>query len=53
MNRNERRALDKQVKKSINVIKDHLAFLNQAGNPKYKLVVKRSLGDLIRAVFGR
>lgn len=40
MNRGERRQLDRDVKKSITVIRSHLAFLNEAGNPKYKLVVQ-------------
>lgn len=38
MNRQERKAVDKQAAKSIAAIKSHLDFLNAAGNPKYKLV---------------
>lgn len=38
MNRQERRQLDKVADKSIKTILEELAFLNAAGNPKYKLV---------------
>lgn len=40
MNRQERKGVDRQAKKSIQTIKCHLEWLNQAGNPKYKLVVQ-------------
>lgn len=37
MNRQERRQLDKVADKSIKTIREELAFLNAAGNPKYRL----------------
>lgn len=40
MNRQQRKEVDKQARKSIDAIKSHLDFLNAAGNPKYKLVVQ-------------
>lgn len=40
MNRQERRQLDKVAYRSIKTIRNELAFLNAAGNPKYKLVVQ-------------
>jgi translation initiation factor 2 alpha subunit (eIF-2alpha) len=40
MNRQERKAVDRQAKRSIQEIKNHLEWLNQTGNPKYKLVVQ-------------
>lgn len=40
MNRQQRKAIDRQAQKSIAAIKSHLDFLNAAGNPKYKLVIQ-------------
>ncbi len=38
MNRQQKRELDREARKSIQTIRHHLDFLNAAGNPKYKLV---------------
>lgn len=37
INRNERRQLDRDIKKSKAAINAHLNFLNAVGNPKYEL----------------
>lgn len=43
MNRDLRRQLDRTVDKSIRTIRTELAFLNEAGNPKYRLVVQSNI----------
>lgn len=43
MNRQQHRQMDKAANKSIAIIRRELAFLNAAGNPKYKLVVQSDL----------
>lgn len=43
MNREVRRQLDRTVDKSIRTIRGELAWLNEAGNPKYRLVVQSDL----------
>lgn len=48
VNRQQRKAIDKQAQKSIDAIKSHLNFLNEAGNPKYKLVKQSTLGYKIK-----
>lgn len=50
MNRQQRKQIDKQAAKSIAVIKSHLDFLNEAGNPKYKLVKQSTLAYKVKRV---
>ena len=51
MNRQQRKQIDKQAQKSIDAIKSHLAFLNEAGNPKYKLVKQSTFAYKAKRVF--
>lgn len=53
MNRQERKAIDKQAAKSIAAIKSHLDFLNAAGNPKYKLVKQSTMAYKAKMVVRR
>jgi hypothetical protein len=53
MNRQERKAVDRQAKRSIQEIKNHLEWLNQAGNPKYKLVVQSDFAYKAKRVLRR
>lgn len=53
MNRQERRQLDKAADRSIKTIRQELAFLNAAGNPKYKLVVQSYLSYKTGRFFDR
>ena len=53
MNRQERKAVDRQAKKSIEAIKSHLDWLNAAGNPKYKLVIQSTFSWKVKTFFRR
>lgn len=50
MNRQMRKAVDRQADKSIEAIKSHLNFLNAAGNPKYRLVRQSTFGWKVRRI---
>lgn len=43
INRAQRREMDRQVSKSIQLIQRELNFLNQHGDPKYRLIKQSSL----------
>lgn len=51
MNRNERRALDKQVAVSKKTIGAHLEFLNSVGNQKYELRKISPLKAKLKRIF--
>lgn len=53
MNRQQRKAIDRQAQKSIDAIKSHLEFLNAAGNPKYKLVVQSDMDYKAKRIMQR